>query len=446
MILSVSFAQSQINILRYNDNFSSLKNDSVQKKGYGKLKHIQISKNTNISFGGEIREQFQYYKNINFGDVPPTFSKVSSGQIWQRIMTHTNLELGKNARIFAQLGSTFRFFNPNPLTPEIDENQLSLHQAFIDYRFHKKWMARLGRQELYYGNHRLFTFREGPNTRLAFDAAIFKYTSGKKKIDFIVMSPVTSKKGVFDDTSLEDFIFGTYATKQLVSKKLLTDFYTFDFISQRRKYNYKSGKENRQVIGTRIYSENTKFNYEFEATYQFGTFDSLKIKAYSLSTDLNYKIIPKLNFIIGFGSNYVSGDKAQNDNQLNTYNTIFSKPQYGLTAPIGATNIITLNPYIKLNNYKKLTVLASANFMWRQSKSDGTYTPGAVELRPNPISLYSSNQREIGSLLLIESNYIINQNFSVAIDASYFLAGKYIKETGKGNDITYLSIKANYKF
>lgn len=446
LVIYNSIVFGQINLLRYNDNFDYLRSDSIHKKGFDKLKHIKIYKNSNISFGGELREQFQYYNNLNFGDVPPSYSQVSSGQIWQRAMIHTNIELGNKTRVFSQLGSTFRFLNPNPLTPEIDQNQLSLHQAFIEHQFRSKWSIRMGRQELFYGNHRLLTFREGPNTRLTFDGAVFKKVTSKRKVDVIAISPVTSKQGVFDDTSLEDFVLGTYVTEQVIPKKLMFDFYSFDFISKRRKYNSESGKENRQVLGMRLFSENPIFNYEVEGTYQYGTFGDLNIRAYSLSTDINYKIIPRSNLVVGIGANYVSGDKGQNDNRLNTYNLIFSKPQYGLTAPIGASNIITINPYIKLNNYKNLTFLAGVNLMWRQSTADGTYAPNGIEIRPNPVSSVTSNERQIGTLLLLESNYNINSRFSVAFDASYFFAGKYIKQTGKGNNITYLSMKANYKF
>ena len=142
----------------------------------------------------------------------------------------------------------------------------------------------------------------------------------------------------------------------------------------------------------------------------------------------------------------MSGDKSKNDNQLNTYNLLFSKPQYGLTAPIGATNLINVNPYLKINPTKKIYIYISSYFMWRQSNQDGTYAPTAVEMRPVKTELFASTKKTIGTLLSLESAYSITKNLSFAIDASYFFAGSYIKETGKGKDITYLSFKGTYKF
>jgi len=446
LVLSTLFSQSQINILRYNDNYINLQNYTVQKKGFDKLKYVRLSENTIISFGGEVREQFQYYENQNFGDVPHTFTKVSTGQIWQRVMVHTNIELGSKLRVFAQLGSTFRFFNPNPLAPEIDENKLSLHQAFIDYSFYKRWTARLGRQEIGYGNNRVITFREGPNTRLTFDAAVIKHSSEKRKLDFFILTPVASMPGIFDDKSFQDLIVGMYSSRSIIENLFLIDFYSMSFNSKRRKYDFVEGKESRHSNGIRIFSQNQKFNYELEATYQSGKFNKLNINAYSISADVNYKLVSKNNFIVGFGSNYISGDKSKNDNQLNTYNVIFSKPQYGLAAPIGSSNIVNINPYFKINPIKNFNVYAGAYLMWRQSNQDGTYSPGAIEVRPNPAILFASTKKEIGTQLALETSYFVNKNLSLAFDAAYFFAGKYVKETGKGKDITYLSFKGSYKF
>jgi hypothetical protein len=436
---------SQISILRANDNFASVKNDTA-KKGFNSLKYIPLGKKTYISFGGELREQYQYFHNLNFGDVPPSTKEISVGQLWHRIMLHGNVEIGAKARIFVQLNSTFRFFNPNPVTPEIDENQLSLHQAFIDYKLGKRFLLRAGRQEMGYGNNRILTFREGPNTRLTFDAVVLKYTNQKRKIDLLAVTPVVSKQFLFDDQSFKEKVFGIYGTEYFVPKKLLMDYYVLNFKSNIRKYNFVSGKENRQIFGLRFFSQNPIFNYELESTYQTGTFNNSKIRAYAFSADASYVINKKNNFIFGIGGNYISGDKNKTDNTLNTYNLIFSKPSYGLAAPIGSSNIVNVNPYIKINPVKKLNVYAGVYFINRQSNQDGTYSPGMAQVRPTPANLFTSGKKEIGTQFAIETGYNVTQHFFFAVDAAYLKAGNYVKETGKGEDITYVSFKGAFKF
>lgn len=434
-----------IHILRYNDDFSFVKSDSA-KRGFNKLKHIQLGANTNISFGGELREQYQYFSNLNFGDLPPTTVKSSVGQLWHRVMLHSNIEVGKKLRVFVQMNSTFRFFNPNPIVPEIDENRLSLHQGFMDYSFHKNWMLRAGRQEMGYGNNRLLTFREGPNTRLTFDAVILKYKTAKRKIDFLGVTPVFSKQYTFDDDSFNDYVWGVYGTENVIPKKISIDYYFLQFTSNGRSYNFVPGKEKRQSFGTRFFSQNKELNYELEGTYQTGSFNQQKIAAYGLSADMNYKLDSKLNFTMGISANYISGDKSNIDDKLNTYNLLFSKPSYGLAAPIGSSNIININPYIRMNPVNKLSVYGGVYFMQRQSNRDGTYSPGMAQVRPSPANLFTSSEKKIGTQYAIESSYEMNHHFSFAADAAFFKAGSYVKETGKGFNIFYAALKATFKY
>lgn len=439
-------SQSQIDYLRYNDDFRYLLSDSVIKRGTDKFKYIPLAKVVNVSLGGEIREQLQYYRNFNFGDPPSNPIKSETWQLWHRAMAHANIELGRRSRVFTQLGSTFRFLNKNPAIPEIDENHLSLHQLFGECKFSNTWLVRIGRQEMSYGNHRLITFREGPNTRLTFDAAVIKYISDKRKLDFIALSPLVSKKGVFDDGTFKDFIIGAYATEKLVPKRLLLDYYLLHFESERRKYNYKEGVDSRRVAGFRLFSQNSIANFEAEATYQFGKFIDLYVNAYSLSADINISLVDNGRLIFGLAGNCVSGDKSSGDKQLNTYNSLFSKPQYGLTAPIGASNVVTLNPYLRINPTRKISIFTGAYVLWRHSGQDGSYTPDGTELRPSPGKLIISTEKEIGALLVLESNYTVNSQLSFAIDASEFFAGKFLQQTGKGKDITYVAFKIGYKF
>ncbi len=444
MMVSSTQAQNKISLMRYDDDFSVVKKDSV-KKGFNQLKYIPFGKNNFISFGGELREQFQVYNNINFGDVPPTYSDTNINQLWHRLMVHSNIELGNHFRFFIQLNSTLRFLNDNPIVPEIDENQLSLHQAFAALKY-TNCNIRLGYQEMYYGNHRLITVREGPNTRQAFDGLVVKHKFKNGVIDFFAVSKVVSKQYVFDDESMYDGLYGIYGTQYFSNHKMGLDYFLVDFQSKTRKYNYQSGFEDRQTFGMRLFSNLKTINFEFEAGYQTGKFNDLTINAYTVLADVNVTVLPSKKGVIGFAANVASGDKDNRDNKLNTYNLLYAKPAYGLAIPIGATNIISFYPYIKINPIQKLNVLAQVFFMARNSNQDGTYSPGMIENRPKPNALFVSDKKTLGQFYVLETNYQQTKNLSFSFDASYFNAGSYPKATGKGNDVTYLSFKSTFKF
>lgn len=444
LVVATSSAQSKINWLRYDDDFTTLKNDTV-KKGLDQLKYIPLGGNNFISFGGELREQLQRYDNLNFGDVPRTYFNQDATQLWHRFMLHTNIELGNHFRFFIQLSNTARFFNDNPVVPEIDENQLSLHQAFAELKL-QGWSFRLGHQELFYGNHRLITFREGPNTRQAFDGLVVKRKFKNGSLDFFAVSKVISKQYVFDDESMHDGSLGIYGTQYYANRKLGIDYYFVNFQSRDRLYNYQSGYENRQTCGLRLFSSLKTINFEFEGGYQSGKFNNLTIDAYNVLADVNWSVLPSKKAVVGFAANLASGDKDSTDNKLNTYNLLYAKPAYGLAAPIGATNMLSLAPYLRINPMQKLNVLTQLFFLSRNSIQDGTYSPGMVQNRPKPNALFATAKKTLGQLYVLETNYQQNRNLSFSFDASYFNAGSYPKASGHGNDILYLSFKSTFKW
>lgn len=434
-----------IQILRYNDDFAYLKNDSV-KKGFDRLKYIRLDDEVFVSFGGELREQYQYFDQINFGDIPPTSSEVSTDQLWHRLMVFGDLAYKDRFRLFVQLSNTLRFFNPNPVTPQIDENQLSLHQAFVDLKLYKNWLFRIGRQEVGYGSNRIITFREGPNTRQTFDAIFIKHVCNNRYIDFFAMTPVVSRQYVFDDVSFKEKLWGIYANEIVNKTWLSVDYYFIDFRSDERRYNYVPGSEHRQTVGTRLFSHAKSLNYELEVMYQFGSFNEQQIRAYALHGDVNVRLENTTNLLLGVAFNYTSGDEDRNDNKLNTYNTLYTKPPFGLILPIGLANIVNVNPYFRINPVQRVFVYGTVCFLQRQSTQDGTYTPGMAQNRPRPNASYTSENRKIGQIFTIESAYNVNRNLSFYFDVSHAEPGAYAIGTGNGKRSNYIATKATLKF
>jgi len=167
LFCSVIYAQSipAFKQLRYEEDYSYLKQDS-SRNWYTTTKFDPLSKNRNtyLSFGGDIRYQYQWFKNENWGESPQD----NDGFVLTRYLAHADFHAGSHFRTFVQLQSSFangRVTQPSP----VDENQLDLHQAFTDIAFtlpNKQTLTfRVGRQELLYGSQRLVAVREGPNNR-----------------------------------------------------------------------------------------------------------------------------------------------------------------------------------------------------------------------------------------------------------------------------------------
>lgn len=434
--------QGPINILRYLDDFSYLQDsDTLRRNWYEKLKFISLGQKSNVSFGGEIREMYQYFKNQNFGDVPPFFDTDTEGFLWHRVMAHADLRLGARWRLFTQLNSTFTLFKDNPLTDQIDENRLSLHQAFIRYTMTgNSEFLQVGRQEFGRGTQLIIGMREGPNTRLTFDALLFASERAHRRIYSFIATPVISKTGVFDDGRIEEYIWTLYVVNPISTHNL--DLYYFGFYGTERAYGGVEGVERRQTIGFRFWKESRKVNYSFESNYQFGSFNDLGISAYSISFQGDYRLIDSI--ASGLMFNYLSGDQDSTDGRLNTYNLLYSKPQFGLAAPIGSTNIINCRPYLSLYPFPEFRVTLSNYWIWRESAEDGIYTPAAVQIRPGNGSI--STNRYFGTQTAIELFYNVDTNLQFFLDYAIFHPGPYVRETGNGETLQYLSLKTSFKF
>lgn len=437
-----------IKIFRYADEFAYVKGkDSLQY--FERIKYMPLSKNgsINLSLGGEIREQYQYFNNENFGDLPPGVEADNNGHLWHRVMAHAHVRLGSQWSIFTQLNSTFAF-GKSFITPQIDENRLSLHQAFVRWqpKKGKGFFTQLGRQEFGIGSENMIAMREGPNTRLTFDAILLGMEQEKHKLYSFLATPVISEVGVFDNSHIDEYIWTFYLVSQLQKTQL--DIFYFGFYSEENRYNYMPGLEQRQSVGVRLHNfPESQFLHDVLGVYQFGNFGNKRISAYNFMSILGYRIkAGKQSWIPGFTFNYSSGDQSPDDDVLNSYNMLYSKPTFGLSAPIGASNIINLKPSLEYNPQPNVRFILSGYFMYRQSANDGTYTPGRVQTRPTPTQVFQSEEKEIGQQISLEVWYLKDVNWSFFADFAYFVPGGYIKETGQGKPITYLSGKVSYKF
>ncbi|HEX6430474.1 MAG TPA: alginate export family protein, partial [Niastella sp.] len=266
--------------LRYDEDYSILKHDS-SRNWYKTTKFNALSKNSNtyLSIGGDIRYQYQWFKNENWGEAP----KDNDGLILTRYLVHADFHAGKHFRTFVQGQSSFangKVGSPSP----VDENQLDLHQAFADILLtlqnSQTLTIRIGRQELLYGSQRLVAVRDGPNNRQSFDAARLLYTHNGWKGDVFFSHFVQSKQQIFDDGFKQNIRFwGAYLVKNKLPFLNNADVYYFGLLKNNAKFDDGAGREIRHSVGSRIWATKKFWRYDIEGLYQFGDFADKKISA-----------------------------------------------------------------------------------------------------------------------------------------------------------------------
>jgi hypothetical protein len=123
-----------------------------------------------LSFGGEIRERFEFYDNPDAGSGPGD-ANGDNGYMLQRYMLHADAQLGPNVRLYGEYFSGIEDDRIGGPRPQIDQDVFDVHQAFADFILpfeseHDSLTLRLGRQEFEYGSGRLIDVRDGPTLRL----------------------------------------------------------------------------------------------------------------------------------------------------------------------------------------------------------------------------------------------------------------------------------------
>jgi Alginate export len=393
-----------------------------------------------LSAGGEVRQQYERFVNEEWGAEVPD----PNGYWLQRYMLHVDARLSGHVRVYGEVKSGIEVGRAGGPRPP-DEDQLDLHQAFIDVSF-GALTARLGRQELAFGSQRLIAVREGPNIRQTFDGGSVVLHAGRWRVDAFGARYVSTRTGVFDDTSdTGRSVWGGYGVRSFAQDRTIgMDLYYLGYRRTSATFDQGRGREVRHSWGARIWRTSGPLDFNVEAVVQFGRFAEADIRAWTIASDTGYQIRtapgqPR----VGLRADITSGDRDRDDDRLGTFNPMFPKGAYfGLIASAGPSNHVDLHPQVTLNVRHDLVMTASWLLFWRNQVDDGIYgIPGNL-LR----SAEGTRSRSVGHSPGIEAEWQLTERLSLTGNASLFTAGPFIQESGPARDIGFIAGWAIYRF
>ncbi len=433
--------------LRFEEDYSYLRNPANRTDALDRFKFIPLNQSGSsyLSLGGEMRQRYAYTSNPSFGAAPQ-----DKAGVWlQRFVVQGDVRVGPNFRLFGQLYSALEAGRKGGASP-VDENKLELQNAFFEVRFPPSQAISLrfrgGRQELQLGSGRLVDVREGPNVRRTFDAGRFIFEVPDWRIDALAARPRQSLPGVFDDNANKDqTLWGIYATggKNVLPAGQL-DLYYLGFKNDTGAFEQATAKEVRHSLGVRWWGKLERWDFNWEAIYQFGKFGSGNISAWTLASNTGYTWSdlswrPRL----ALSTNIASGDKDAGDNRLGTFNALFPRGNYfSQAAVLGPRNFYNINPSISVTPAPDWSLSAELNFFWRLQKQDGVYGPGGQLLR----AAGGSNERFVGSALSLTADWELSRNLSFSGVYSHFFPGAFIKQTGPAANIDFFEITLKSRF
>src|SRR6266404_1262260 len=113
--------------LRSDEDYSYLKDPANRTDLFDPIKYIPLNErgDSYLSFGGQVRDRYEYFENYLFGSGPQDHN----GYNLLRVMANADLHLGPNVRVFAQgISATEQGRVGGPRSSDI--NEVDLHQGF----------------------------------------------------------------------------------------------------------------------------------------------------------------------------------------------------------------------------------------------------------------------------------------------------------------------------
>jgi hypothetical protein len=433
---------------RFDEDWSFLKDPARRADPWDSWKYIsfgEASPNSFLSIGGEGRVRWDFFRNASFGSVPNS----PHGFLLQRYLLHADAHAGRHVRIFTQFQSgieTGRVGGPR-LT---DKNTIEVHQAFVDLSTsadpNRGVTLRAGRQEFEFGAGHFISASEVFNVRRSFDGVKLSIHAGAWTLLAIAARPDLTRPDAFDDVPDHQQTMwgaGAFGRNPLIRHANLSIYY----IGLDRKLvrvDQGAGRDRRHTVGSRTWGKLRGWDYNYELSFQLGTFGRGNIHGLGAASDTGYtfakaKFAPRL----GLRANMTSGDKDPREPDTQSFSPLFPGTAYsGKIGLIGPSNIIDTTPTLRLRLHPRVYFLPEDSFFWRESTADGIYgVTGALTRSGRP-----SKARYIGNQLSLPVQLQVNRHLTYTVFYSRFFAGRYLKESPPGRSVTYVSTFITYKF
>src|SRR5882762_9046582 len=163
-------------------------------------------------FGGQFRARYEHPEYLGPVDFSATGGHSSDNRMLLRTFVHVGYDPRPWLNFYAEGRDSRGFWDePNP-NPDLDT--MDLHQAFVRIGNPQlfPFIAKIGRQELSYGDERLIGISDWTNVRRTFDAAKLRYEVEGFWIDAFVSHPVIVWNDHFNESDDQDWFSGVYAS------------------------------------------------------------------------------------------------------------------------------------------------------------------------------------------------------------------------------------------
>lgn len=435
-------------------------------------------------FGGEVRARYEYREHFGISGVPGSvdFRDDSVDTRNDFLLLRAKVHLGYNSPdgwfgVFAEGRDSST--HSDDRKPSSEEDAFDLHQGYLALGNAKEFplTAKVGRQELSYGDERLVGAFDWNNVGRVFDAAKLRYANHSLWVDGFVGRVVIPYDEHFNEANDYDWFYGVYASTKSVCPKQVTDFYFLGRNTGRQSPNtissgqpaFRQGATARDIytFGLRFKSLPDAFggwDYAGELAGQFGDFaptataSRLDHRAYAAHVGGGYTWreaggTPR----VGLEYNFASGDSDPNDGDHETFENLFPTNHkfYGYMDFVSWQNMHNVRLSASAKPHKQLTLTLDYHAFWLADTSDffyqanGAPRTGSTAGTGTGYAVNSSYSSYVGSEVNLIATWAIKPFASVQAGYGHFFRGDYVKKslaTVGSTDADFVYVQALLKF
>ncbi|MBA4150233.1 MAG: alginate export family protein [Verrucomicrobia bacterium] len=359
-------------------------------------------------------------------------------------------------------------------TPNPEEDPFDLHQAYISLGNLNACpiTAKIGRQELSYGDERLVGAFDWNNIGRVFDAAKIRGEGELGWVDAFVGRVVIPDRDNFNVANDYDFFSGVYAS----SKKILPWQETQLYFLARNVSDqspaaigtglapWMTGASPRDIytLGMRLKSLPGQLNgwdYSAEIAGQLGNFSTsaaaprLEHQAYAAHVGTGYTLSdtfgkPRL----GLEYNFASGDSDPTDDKHQTFENLFPTNHkfYGYMDFVSWQNIHNVRLTSSIKPLSKLTLQADYHAFWLAEKNDFFYQANGAPRAAGGYGINAGAGSYIGSEVNVVATCAIRPYANAQVGYGHFFVGDYVKDSlapvggAKDADFVYAQLVFNF--
>ena len=325
---------------------------------------------------------------------------------------------------------------------------MDLRMAYGDVgRAQGRFSARLGRQELAYGEQRFVGHVSWLNTARTFDAAKATFKSKAVQVDMFAASVVRILDDEFDKSGNGNGFYGAYAT----TTKLVPQSSIEPYLLWRTDRNLKTefgttGTLKQTTVGARWTGKlPRRLDYGIEMAAQGGSLATDSVNAWGGHWQVRETFPGAAAVRVAGEFNLASGDRNPTDGKRETLDNLYPTPhdKYGLADQVGWKNIRHARAGVELIPFSKTTITTNYHSWWVMERRDAVYSAGGAVLAR---VVGGAAESHVGQELDVQAARPITAHLQVGGGFAHIFPGGFLKEATPGRSFNYGYVMATWIF